>query len=86
MKKQFKIVDEAGLHARPASLLVSKASTFPNDINITFKGSKNTLKSILILMSMGIQQNDEIEIEVIGEDAEEVMASLEKVLVDNQLV
>lgn len=86
MIKEFTIIDEAGLHARPASLLSQQASKFPNNIFIEYSGRKMTLKSILIVMSLGIPQGAKIKLYVEGENDSEVMAALEKILVDHQLV
>ncbi|QMS85768.1 HPr family phosphocarrier protein [Candidatus Xianfuyuplasma coldseepsis] len=86
MIKRFTIVDEAGLHARPASLLVQKAATYPNDIFIEFNGKRLTLKSIMAVMSLGVPQNSVIAIDVEGENDADIMAALEKVLVDNNLI
>ncbi len=86
MRREYKIIDEAGLHARPASLLVQEAGKFPNNIFIEFKEKKLTLKSIMAVMSLGVPQNSTIAIDVEGEDAVEVFAALEKILEDHRLV
>lgn len=86
MRKEYMIIDEAGLHARPASLLVQAASKFPNDITLEFGTKKVNLKSVLLVMSLGVPQNSQIFIEVTGENAEAIFESLEKVLVDHKLV
>ena len=86
MRREYKIVDEAGLHARPASLLVQEATKYPNDIFIEFKERKLTLKSIMAVMSLGVPQNSTIAIEVVGDDAVEVFAALENILEEHRLV
>lgn len=86
MRREYKIIDEAGLHARPASLLVQEATKFSNDIFIEFKERKLTLKSIMAVMSLGVPQNSTIAIEVEGEDAVEVFAALERILEEHRLV
>ncbi len=86
MEKAYKIIDEAGLHARPASLLVQTASKFPNEILIQFKERKITLKSIMAVMSLGVPQNSDISIIVEGNNPEEVFVALEKILTDNNLI
>ena len=86
MIKTFKVVDEAGLHARPASLLVQAASKFSNDINLEFEGKNVNLKSVLLVMSLGVPQNSKIFIEVVGDNAEKVFESHEKVLNDHKLI
>ena len=86
MKREYKIIDEAGLHARPASLLVKEAGKHSNNIFIEYAGKRLTLKSILVVMSLGVPQGADIAIDVEGDDASEVLDKLEAVLVDNKLV
>ena len=86
MTRTYTIIDEAGLHARPASLLVQTAAKYPNEIFIEFQGRKLTLKSIMAVMSLGVPQNSTISIEVLGDNQEGIFAALEKVLEDNQLI
>ena len=86
MRREYKIIDEAGLHARPASLLVQTATKFPNDIFIEFKERKLTLKSIMAVMSLGVPQNSTIAIEVEGDNAVEVFGALESILEEHRLV
>ena len=86
MRREYKIIDEAGLHARPASLLVQEATKFPNAIFIEFKERKLTLKSIMAVMSLGVPQNSTIAIEVIGDNAVDVFAALENILEEHRLV
>jgi len=86
MRREYKIIDEAGLHARPASLLVQAATKFPNNIYIEFKDKKLTLKSIMAVMSLGVAQNSTIAIEVEGDNAKEVLQTLENILEEHRLV
>lgn len=41
--KDFHIVAETGIHARPATLLVQTASKFASDITLEYKGKAVTL-------------------------------------------
>ncbi len=86
MLKEFVITDEAGLHARPASLLVQKAASFPNPIWIEYEGKKLDLKSIMAVMSLGVRQGCKIKIHVEGENSKYVMEELEEVLKVNFLI
>ena len=86
MTKSFIIVDEIGLHARPASLLVQQANKYDNDIWIAYEGQQVTLKSIMATMSLGIPQGATIEITVEGLNQESIMHSLESVLVASKLI
>lgn len=86
MKKTFTVEDTAGLHARPASLLVQVASKYPNESSIIFNEKKITLKSIMAVMSLGIPHKSSFVIEVEGDDPELVMQGLEKVLKENDVI
>jgi phosphocarrier protein HPr len=79
-EKQFKVISETGIHARPATLLVQTASRFNSDINLEYKGKKVNLKSIMGVMSLGIGQGAEIKISAEGSDADDALASLTETL------
>ncbi|MDQ6597106.1 phosphocarrier protein HPr [Bacillus salipaludis] len=80
VEKQFKIIEESGIHARPATLLVQTASKFDSGINMEYKGKSVNLKSIMGVMSLGIGQGAEISISAEGSDEEEALRSLEEIL------
>ncbi len=86
MIKQYTIIDEAGLHARPASVLVQAASKFSNNITLEFNDKKVNLKSILLIMSLGVPQHSVVSIEVDGNNQENVFEALEEVLKKYKLV
>jgi phosphocarrier protein len=79
-EKQFKVISETGIHARPATLLVQTASRFNSDINLEYKGKKVNLKSIMGVMSLGIGQGAEITISTEGSDADDALNSLTETL------
>ena len=80
MEKLFTITDETGLHARPATVLVNTASKFTSEILLTYRDKKVNLKSIMGVMSLGIQQGAQITISAEGEDAETAMTALEETI------
>lgn len=84
--KTFIIKDEAGLHARPASILCSAAGNYNGNIEIIYKDKRYTLKSIMILMSLAIPQGGEITIEATGEGEEEIIAKMTSILEEHKLV
>lgn len=86
MKREYTIIDEAGLHARPASLLVQTATKYSNEVYIEFNGKRLTLKSIMAVMSLGVPQGGVIAIDVDGDNPIEVFEGLEKVLNDHRLI
>jgi phosphocarrier protein HPr len=80
LKKTFVIQNPTGLHARPATLFVQKATSFPCEINV-IKGTKTVNgKSIMGLMTLGAAKGDEITLEINGDRAEEAMEELGKLL------
>ncbi|MGP6138898.1 MULTISPECIES: phosphocarrier protein HPr [unclassified Jeotgalibaca] len=79
-KKDFHIIAETGIHARPATLLVQTASKFNSDINLEYKGKSVNLKSIMGVMSLGVGQGAEVTITVDGQDEVEAMEGIVETL------
>ena len=75
-KKEFHVVAETGIHARPATLLVQTASKFNSDVNLEYKGKSVNLKSIMGVMAGGLSQGTEIEIRANGADEQEAVDTL----------
>lgn len=71
IKKKVKIVNEAGLHARPAASLVKLASKFSSDFHIHMYGYKVNGKSILGVMTLAAEKGSELELRIDGPDEEE---------------
>ena len=76
MEKKFVITEETGVHARPATILVNAASKFSSEVSLTYRDKKVNLKSIMGVMSLGIQHGAEITISAEGDDAADAIASL----------
>ncbi len=70
------ILNETGLHARPASVFVNTAAKFKSELMIQ-KGEKQVnAKSILAVLSLGISKGTEITISAQGSDEEEAVSKL----------
>ena len=79
----YKIKDEVGIHARPAGLLVKKASEFSSEISIQ-KGEKSVdAKKIFGVMSLGAKCGDEIKLCINGADENMAAQELAKFLAEN---
>jgi len=77
MKTQtYKVLNPSGFHARPTKEFVQAASTFPCKISVIKGDKKVNGKSSLSMLTLGIQQNDEITLEVDGEQEEQALAQL----------
>ncbi|HHW13177.1 MAG TPA: HPr family phosphocarrier protein [Firmicutes bacterium] len=79
------IKTKTGLHARPAAVLVNTVSKFQGEVTITKNGKTGNLKSLLDLLSLGVEQGDQITITVDGKDEDEVIAALNRCAEENGL-
>ncbi|MCF7855524.1 MAG: HPr family phosphocarrier protein [Candidatus Pacebacteria bacterium] len=78
----FKIRNQLGLHARPASLFAKTASTFDAEITVQKDGNVINGKSIMGLMMLAAEQGASLEVSAAGEDAPEALNALEKLFED----
>ena len=76
VEKQFLINNKVGLHARPASMFVQKASQFKCAIRISLGPHEVNSKSILGILSLGASQGTTITICAEGVDAIEAISEL----------
>jgi phosphocarrier protein len=83
MEKTLRILNEEGMHARPAGAFVKVASEFKSAIEIKANGMSKNGKSIMGLMSLGLVKDSEITLTATGEDAEAALIKLE-LLVQNK--
>lgn len=65
-----KVLNEEGLHARPAGVLVKTASAFNAEIELAVDGDTANAKSIMSIMGLGLTKNTEVVITAQGSDAE----------------
>ena len=70
------IENKTGIHARPASVFVQKASSFKSKVQLKAKGKTVDAKSILMIMSMGLVKGTEITICADGPDEAEAVKAL----------
>ena len=79
------VVDPVGLHARPATVAVNAASKFKSEINVAFKGREVNMKSIMGVMSLGVPTKATVTIVAEGDDEEDVVASIAKVIKEQKV-
>ena len=81
VSKEVVVNNGTGLHARPATLLVKKASSFKSDVSIEFNGKKANVKSLIGVLSLGVTKGANITVTAIGYDealaAEEIAKLIE---------
>lgn len=76
MENTVKIVNESGMHARPAGVFVKVASSFTSDVQLKVGEKVVNAKSIMNLMTLGLALDDEITIIANGDDAEGAVKAL----------
>jgi phosphotransferase system HPr (HPr) family protein len=74
------VVDEVGLHARPAAQFVRLAKTFQSTIVVRKGDREANAKSILRVLTLEAQQGDVLHIDADGEDADEAVRQLHDLL------
>jgi phosphocarrier protein HPr len=78
-RAEISIQHPVGLHARPAAIFVRLASSFPANITISKAGGEAhpvNAKSILGVLSLGVNKGDQIVINSDGEREEEALNAL----------
>ncbi len=79
------IMNEQGLHARPASIVAKKASKFLSHITIVKDGKEYNAKSIINILSMAASKGDKLKIVAHGDD--EVMAVEElRIVIEREIL
>lgn len=79
VSKEAIVVNESGLHARPASKLVELANTFKSDIYLrkpTDPEPGVVAKSILGVIGLGVSTSTKIVVEATGPDEEEAVQAI----------
>lgn len=79
----YTITDENGIHARPAGLLVKKASEFESEITICLGEKSADAKKIFSIMSLGAKNGDTVSVSVSGSDEETAEKELSEFLKTN---
>ncbi|KYD14409.1 hypothetical protein B4135_2836 [Caldibacillus debilis] len=80
IEKEYKVVADTGIHARPATVLVQTAGKFDSEITLEYKGKKVNLKSIMGVMSLGIGKGADIKITAEGSDEVNAMQTIEETM------
>ena len=78
VKKSFKITNENGIHARPATTLVNEAMQYKSDITLQALRKTVDFKSIMGVMSLGIYTGVPIDVIASGVDENEAVEGIKK--------
>lgn len=77
-EREIEVKNETGLHARPASMFVNLAGTFKSRIELQRLGEEDryNAKSIIMLLSLGLEQGERALLSAEGEDEKEAVEAL----------
>jgi phosphotransferase system HPr (HPr) family protein len=82
VREELIIKNKVGLHARPAALFVQTANKFKSNITIEKDGEKVNAKSILGILSLGVEKGAHIVIEIKGKDKKRAMYEFKRLIED----
>lgn len=80
IKKPITIHLSTGLEARPVAQMVQISSQFNSEIYVEIGKKKVNAKSIMGMMTLGLDAGEEIILSTNGDDEEAAMQSLERYL------
>ena len=75
--RELTILNQYGIHARPAALFVKAASRYDADIYVEKDGNRVSGKSIMGLMTLEASKGSTIRVTAEGVDAEEAITELQ---------
>lgn len=81
--KAIRINLENGLDARPVALLVQEASKYDSKIYVAYGERRINAKSIMGMMTMGLNNGEELIVSAEGEDEDVAIENIEKFLSGN---
>lgn len=73
VRRTFQVKNRLGLHARAATKLVQLASKFPCEVTISRDGQSANAKSVMGVLLLCGSQGSMVDIEAIGDSAEEAV-------------
>lgn len=75
-EQQVRVRNRAGIHARPAALIVETASRFAAHIEFRKDSESINAKSIMGIITLGATYNSEITIVADGDDEQDAVSTL----------
>jgi phosphotransferase system HPr (HPr) family protein len=82
VEREFTVLLEQGLHARPAARFVQTAARFSSEITITAGGQSAPAKGILGVLRLGVRKGMTLRLRAEGDDAQAAVETLGKILTE----
>lgn len=83
ISREVTVLNEVGLHARPATFFIQKANEFKSLITIAKDERKVNAKSLLGVLSLGITKGTRILLAAEGSDEQEAIDGLDALIMSN---
>ena len=83
LSRDVTIVNEVGLHARPATFFIQKANTYKSSIWIEKEDRRVNAKSLLGVLSMGIVKGTVVTLIADGDDEAVALDGLEGLILSD---
>ncbi len=83
IKKSIKVQIPNGLEARPVAVLVQVASQYESAVYVESEEKRVNAKSIMGMMTLGLNEGEYVEISAEGSDENEAMKGIEQYLSGN---
>ena len=80
ISRDITIVNDVGLHARPATFFIQKANCFKSSIWIEKEERRANAKSLLGVLSLGIDGGTTVKVIAAGPDEEQAVEELVKLV------
>lgn len=84
MHAHVTITNPAGLHARPAALIVQRAKSFDAEVTIVKGGKTANAKSVMSLLALGAATGDSVMISARGTGSAEALESVTEILTSTE--
>jgi phosphocarrier protein HPr len=78
VERKIEVTNKLGLHARPAMMLVQKASSFKSEIRLQKEDAEANAKSILSVMALAAEVGSFVIIRAEGEDEQQAVETIAK--------
>ena len=82
IEREARIVNQDGLHARPAAKIVRLASTFNSEVELFKDGMAVNGKSIMGVMMLAAECGSSIMIRADGPDAEQAVSAISQLVAE----
>jgi phosphocarrier protein len=79
-ERAVQVVNEAGIHARPAAEIVKTAARFKSDVTIVKDGLDVNAKSIMGVMMLAAECGSSVRLSADGDDAEAALTAIAAVI------